>query len=257
MGFMRRRSVINLLKSRRSIRIFKPVNLPDEIVKLLLEVGVRAPPFYQLYSFIWVKSFEKREKLAELCKVESAKNASIILLACGDLRRFSRMLDILEHKHVLSSDKHPVETIISIFETALAVENIIIAAESLGLGSVILDCPLLYAQSIAQLFELPRGVVPLALICIGVRGETPPLRPRLPLNIVLHEDTYREPADDELKNFISLLDKHMEYENYVKKYTGRDIKFIDYIKAKTELTKQIEKDNEALVKYLRENMFRI
>lgn len=253
----RRRSIINLLKSRRSIRIFKPVNIPDEIVKLLGEVGLRAPTYYQMYSFIWVKSSEKKEKLAELCRGEIVKNASIILLACGDLRRISRMLDILGHKHILSSDKHPVETIMSIFDTALAVENIIIAAESLGLGSVILDCPILYAPAIAQLFQLPKGVVPLILICMGIRGESPPLRPRLPLNVVLHEDTYKEASEEELRNFISLLEKHMELENYVKKYTGRDAKYIDYIKAKTEFTKEVEKENEALIKYLRENLFRI
>lgn len=257
MSFFRRRSVINLLKSRRSIRIFSPVSIPDEVVKLLVEVGERAPTFFQMYSIIWVKSQEKKEKLAELCRGEIVKNASIILLVCGDLRRMYRMLNLLEHKHVLTSDKHPVETIMSIFDAALTVENIIIAAESLGLGSVILDCPLLYAPVITQLFQLPKGVVPLTLVCIGVRGESPPLRPRLPLSIVLHEDMYREPSDEELKNFLSTLEKHMEYENYVKKYTGRDVKYIDYIKAKTELTKATEKENEALIKYLRENMFRI
>ncbi len=257
MSYRRRRSIINLLKSRRSIRIFKPVPLPSEIVKLLVEAGLRAPTFFQMYSFIWVKSSEKREKLAELCSGEIVRNASIILLACGDLRRLSKMLEMLEHRHVLSSDKHPVETIMSIFDTALAVENIIIAAESLGLGSVILDCPLLYAPIIAQLFQLPKGVVPFALICIGVKGESPPLRPRLSLNIILHEDTYRDPTTEELKDFISNLDKHMEYENYVKKYTGKDGKYIEYIKAKTELTKETEKENEVLIKYLRENLFRI
>ncbi len=257
MSFQRRRSVINLLKSRRSIRIFKPVSIPDYIVRLLVEAGSRAPTYYQMYTFIWVKSLEKKEKLAELCRGEIVKNASIVLLACGDLRRISRMLDMLGHKHILSTDKHPVETIMSIFDTALAVENIIIAAESLGLGSVILDCPLLYAPAIAQLFQLPRGVVPLVLVCIGVRGESPPLRPRLALNLILHEDTYKEPSEEELKNFISLLEKHMELENYVRKYTGSDAKYIDYIKAKTEATKEVEKENEALTKYLRENLFRI
>lgn len=257
MRFTRKRSVINLLKSRRSIRIFRPVSIPDEIVKLLVEAGERAPTSFQMYSFIWVKSREKKEKLAEFCRGEVVKNASIVLLVCGDLRRMYRMLDLLQHKHVLTSDKHPVETIMCILDTALAMENIVIAAESLGLGSVILDCPLLYAPTITQLFQLPRGVVPLALICIGVRGESPPLRPRLPLNIILHEDTYREPTDEELKDFLSTLEKHMEYENYVRKYTGKDAKYIDYIKAKTELTKETEKENDALIKYLRENMFRI
>ncbi|MCS7125971.1 MAG: nitroreductase family protein [Aigarchaeota archaeon] len=259
MSLLKKRSVVNLLKSRRSIRIFKPINVPDEIVKLLVEVGERAPipTHLQLYSFIWVKSQEKREELSEICGGEIVKNASIVLLVCGDLKRASMMLDLLEHRHVLSSDKHPVETVMSIFEAALAVDSIIIAAESLGLGSVILDCPLIYAPSIARLFNLPRGIIPLVLLCIGVRGESPPIRPRLPLEIILHEDSYREPSEDELKAYLAKLEKHMEIENYVKKYTGKDLKYLDYLKMRTELNKEVEKDYDALIKYLRENFFKI
>ncbi|MEN2974864.1 MAG: nitroreductase family protein [Candidatus Caldarchaeales archaeon] len=259
MSLVKKRSIVNLLKSRRSIRIFKPISIPDEVVRLLVEVGVRAPTpsHLQLYSLIWVRSPEKREKLSEICQEEIVKNASIILLVCGDLRRAAKMLDLLEHRHVLSSDKHPVETVMSIFEAALVVDSITITAESLGLGSVILDCPLLYAPIIGRLFNLPRGVVPLALVCIGVRGESPPLRPRLPLEIILHEDSYRELAEDELRAFLSKLEKHMEMENYVKKYTGKSIKYLDYLRMRTELSKDAEKDYDALIKYLKENFYKI
>ncbi|MEM0079049.1 MAG: nitroreductase family protein [Nitrososphaerota archaeon] len=257
MVFAKSRSVINLLRSRRSIRIFKPVKIPEEFVKLLVEVAERAPVYMQAYTFIWVKSEEKRTKLYEICGSSAVKNASIILLVCCDLKRVKKMLDMLGHRHVLSSDKHPVETVMSIFETALAVENIVIAAESLGLGSVIIDCPLLYAPTISEMFQLPRGVIPIALLCIGVRNESPPLRPRLPLEIVLHEDVYREASEEELRTFLEKLEKHMELENYVKKYTGKDMKFIDYIKAKTQLNKDVEKENETLSRFLRESFLKI
>lgn len=259
MSVFKRRSVIKLLKSRRSTRIFKPIPVPDEVVKLLVEVGERAPipSHLQLYSIIWVKSKEKRDRLSEICQGDIVRNASIILLVCGDLRRASRVLDLLGHRHVLSSEKHPVETITSIFEAALAVDSILIAAEALGLGSVVLDCALLYAPAISKIFDLPRGVVPLALVCIGVRGESPPLRPRMPLEFILHEDAYKDPSESDLKAFLAKLERHMEMENYVKKYTGRDLKYLDYLKVRTELNKEAEKEYEALAKYLRESLFRI
>lgn len=254
---LRPRSVIGVLRSRRSIRIFKPAEIPDEVVEILVEAGVRAPTYLQLYSFIWVKDKGKREELANICPGEIVRNASIVLLVCADLRRAFKLLDALEHEHILTSDKHPVETIMAIFDAALAVENIIIAAEALGLGSVILDCPLVEAPHIAEIFDLPRGVVPLVLLCIGVRAESPPLRPRLPLHIILNVDRYQEPDEAELKEYLRRLEKHMEAENYVRKYTGSNMRYLDYLKAKTELTRDVEKANDALIKYLRDNLLRI
>lgn len=251
------RSVINLLRSRRSIRIFKPVEVPDELVEILVEAGQRAPTYLELYSIIWVKDEGKRRELARLCHEEIVGKASVLFVVCADLRRAYRLLDLLGHEHVLTSDKHPVETVMAIFDAALAAENIVVAAESIGLGSVILDCPLLEAPQVSELLNLPRGVVPLILLCIGMRAESPPLRPRLPLHTILHVDEYSEPSDEELAEYLRVVEKHMESENYVRKYAGSSMRYLDYLRAKTELTKEVEKLYDGVAKFLRENLLRL
>ena len=253
----RRRSVLKLLMNRRSIRIFRPAEMPEEILELLVQAGQRAPTYLQAYTIIHVKDSRKREEVAKLCHEGIVKNASAVLIVCADLYRPALMLDLLGHKHVLQTDRHPVEAVFAVFDAALVAENIIIAAEALGYGSVILDCPLLEAQKFAELFDLPKGVVPIALLCIGERAETPPPRPRLPLNQILHVDTYEEPSSEELERFLKELEKHMERENYVRKYAEMDVRYLEYLKLKTELNDEARKLNDAVAKYLRDNFLKL
>ena len=250
------RSVLNLLRSRRSIRIFRPSEISEDILKLIIEAGIRAPTYLQSYTIIQVKDEGKKEELAKLCGEKIVKGASAIFLICVDLYRTGIMLDMLGHEHILRSDKHPIESILAVFDAGLMVENMIIAAEALGLGSVILDCPLIECKMFSELFELPRGVTPLILLCIGERGEVPPLRPRLPIDQIFHVDRYGEVSDERLKEYLEELERHMEVENYVRKYAGMDMRYLEYLKLKTELTNESKKVNDEILRFLKENLIK-
>ena len=250
------RSVLNLLRNRRSIRIFRPSEVSEDVLRLIIEAGVRAPTYLQSYTIIQVKDEEKREELTKLCNERIVRDASAIFLICADLYRTRIMLNMLGHEHILQSDKHPVESILAVFDAALVVENMVIAAEALGLGSVILDCPLIECRRFSELFELPRGVTPLILLCIGERGEVPPLRPRLPIDQIFHVDRYGEVSEERLKEYLEELERHMEVENYVRKYAGMDMRYLEYLKLKTELTNESKKVNDEILRFLKENLIK-
>ncbi len=254
----KRRSVLKLLANRRSIRIFKPAKMPDEIVEMILEAGVRAPTSLQSYTVIQAKDERIREEIAELCEGqdELIKNAAAVFLICADLNRTKRMLDLLGHHHVLKSDKHPVESILAVFDAGLLVENMIIAAEALGYGSTILDYPLVKPREFAELFHLPKGVTPLVLLCIGERDEVPPLRPRLPIQVIFRSDEYEDASDEELAGYLRELERAMERENYVRKYTGLDLRFLEYLKLRTLLDDSSKKLYDAVEKFLKENLMK-
>jgi len=254
----KRRSVLKLLMNKRSIRIFRPARMPDEVAELIVEAGVRAPTYLQSYTIIQVKDEELRKKVAELCEGqdELIKNAAAIFLICADLNRTRKMLDLLGHGHVLKSDKHPIESIFAVFDSGLLAENMMIAAEALGYGSTILDYPLVYPRDFARIFQLPKGVTPLILLCIGEKGEAPPLRPRLPLHVVFQVDKYQESAESDLEEYLRELEKAMEGENYVKKYVGLDMKYLEYLKLKTALDETSKKLYDAVEKFLKENLMK-
>ncbi len=256
----RRRSILRILRERRSIRKFIRSRMPEEVARLIVEAAVRAPTYsyLQAYTIIWVRSEELRERLAELCEGqdELVRSSAAIFLICADLNRTRRMLDLLGHRHVLESAKHPVESIFAVLDSGLLAAFMIIAAEALGYGSTILDYPLVYPREFARLFELPRGVTPLILLCVGERGEAPPLRPRLPLPLVFHEDGYREASDEELSEYLARLEEALERENYVRKYIGLDMRYLEYLRLKTGLDDSLKKAYDAVEKYLKENLMR-
>lgn len=245
---------------RRTIMVFRPSRMRDEVAEMIVEAGARAPTATRLqpYTIIQVRDEGLRDSVAKLCEgfEELIKNAAAIFLICVDLRRVGRMLDLLGHNHVLRTDKHPIESLLAVFDTALLVENMIMAAEVLGYGSAILDYPLVSPREFAELFKLPRGVTPFVLLCIGEKGESPPLRPRLPLNIVFQRDQYRDAPDDELKKYLESMEKAMEREGYVRKYAKVNMKYLDYLRSKTLLDEQAKKINEAVEKYIKENLLK-
>lgn len=71
-------------------------------------------------------------------------------------------------------------------------ENMVIAAESLGLGSCFLGTAPYRAEKIIKEYKLPKRVFPLVQLAMGYPAEDPPPRPRYPVAFTLFEDEYPE-----------------------------------------------------------------
>src|SRR5690606_31594133 len=81
--------------------------------------------------------------------------------------------------------------IVATVDTALAAQNAVIAAESLGLGAVYIGGLRNNIEQVSELLRLPELVYPLFGMCLGVPAQSPMTRPRLPLDSILHTDTYQ------------------------------------------------------------------
>ena len=77
--------------------------------------------------------------------------------------------------------------------------NVVAAAESLGLGGVYIGMVL--SQNLHETLGVPEYVVPAGLVTLGVPDEAPELRPRLPLDAVVHRNGYRIPSDEEIADW--------------------------------------------------------
>jgi nitroreductase len=234
------RSLLNIIYNRRTIRKFRPADIPEEILNMIVEAGQRAPSYYQAYSFILVSDKEKRKALEDICEAKYISNASAIIVICSDLNRVSKMFSYLTPNHILTSDEYPIEIIHSIFETGLATQNMIIAAEVLGFGTALLRCVLSEAERVAALLELPKGVIPIVLLCI-----------------VFHKNKYREPNPYEIANYVEESSEMYDREDHLIKYKGIPMKYKDYLTMKVERTKDTEKNCEKLSKFLRKVGFKI
>lgn len=215
--------LLNVFLSRRSIRKFssKPVREAD--VRKIAEVGQCAPTAcnLQTYSIVWVRDAKLRENVLDAYGISgSIRTAPVVFVICADVRRLGKVLDYLGYDHCLKHGYGYSIKLMSIMDASFVAENMTMAAECLGLGSVFVGSALASDEAIKAL-ELPRGVLPLSLLCVGYPDEQPPSRPRWLLSSVLHVNHYRDPAEHEMEAFLKHMNDGLKKEGYYKKYGNR------------------------------------
>ena len=87
--------------------------------------------------------------------------------------------------------------IIATVDVALMAQNLVIAAESVGLGICYIGGLRNNPQEVSDLLELPRGVYPVFGLCLGYPDQDPEVKPRLPLPVILKQERYNEEGDEE------------------------------------------------------------
>ena len=159
--------ILDIVKRRRHIHFFDPEPISDETIRTLLEAARWAPSAGNLqpWEIIVINSEEDKDRLVGvLRKKEYMRSAPVILIFCADLSR--------------SSERYGERgtSLYAIQDTTAAIQNVLLTATALGLGSGWVGD--FNEDAIAGLFNLPTSVKPMALIMIGKSNEypTPPSR---------------------------------------------------------------------------------
>ena len=212
--------VMDAIFNRRTIRKYKHIPVPEEIIIKIVESGQRAPSAcsFQTYSIILVKNEKKRKILWESCgKQNLILEAPVTLVMCADIRKILKMMKDLEFTSSLEKGLGYRCKLLSIIDTALVAQNMTIAAESFGLGSIYIGGALAN-QKVIDALVLPKGVLPISLLCLGYPNEDPPLRPRMPLSSILFIDEYKDLTKDEMENSMQYMTEKLKEEKYYFKY---------------------------------------
>lgn len=182
---------IKLMKAHTSVRRFKEQALPQEDLTEILTAAQMASSWknFQSYSVIVVRSQEKKDTLYELVPQEAIRQSAVFLLFVGDLNRAEKGAQL----HTDSFQPQGVEgLLISSVDAALAGQNALLAAESLGYGGVIIGLVRYKSEEVAELFNLPDYTYPVFGMALGVPNQTHDVKPRLPLDNVVFEEEYQE-----------------------------------------------------------------
>jgi nitroreductase len=217
-----RNGMLDLIFNRRSIRKFRSKPVGETDVWKIIGAGQRAPTAcnFQNYSIVWVKNSELRNKVLKACKVPCfMKNAQVVFVICADVQRFEKVLDHLTDDHCFKHGHGYWIKLMSIMDACFVAENMTIAAECLGLGSVYIGFAFANDEVIKEL-RLPKDVLPLTLLCVGYPDESPPIRPRWSMSSVLHIDRYHDPVKGEVKQFLERMNRDLDKERHFQKYTG-------------------------------------
>lgn len=189
---------LKLLIERASCRSFKDEKISDEMLRLILESGVHAATGGNLqpYSIIQIENSEVRAKLAEMCGQAFMAKAPLHFLYCIDWHRIERWAKL--EKAPFSASQSFRHFWISFQDTIIAAQNMCTAIDALGLGSVYIGTIMEFIPEVRRMFDLPSGVFPVVLLCLGHPKARPTPRKKLGPEVVVHHEKYRELGDKEL-----------------------------------------------------------
>ena len=191
---------ITLMKSHTSVRRFKEEAIPQEDLNEILSAAQMASSWknFQSYSVILVRNQEKKDALFELVPQEAIRQSAAFLLFVGDLNRAEKGARL----HTDTFQPKGVEgLLITSVDAALAGQNTLLAAESLGYGGVIIGLVRYKSVEIAELFNLPDYTYPVFGIALGVPNQKHDVKPRLPLENVVFEEEYQEQTAEAIEAY--------------------------------------------------------
>lgn len=188
--------VLNLLQNHASVRKYKNIEIPNDVLHQMIHAAQHAASshFVQAYSVIRITDQKKLEALAHLSANEQQiKSAPVVLLFCADLKRVEYACQRLG---VNISNDTVENFIVTTVDTSLFAQNFAIAAESQGYGICYIGGVRNNPAEISDLAGLPEHVFPVFAMTVGVPDEEQWVKPRLPVEAILHEDVYDETKYD-------------------------------------------------------------
>ncbi len=147
---------LEMILSRRSIRHFQEQPLKEEEIHRILEAGMAGPSCVNArdWAFLVVTDRQRLIQMAEAngAPAEPLKRAALGILVCGDLKRaFSGAKEYW------------------IIDASIAAQNMVLAAEALGIGSVWLGTwpQMERVEQQRKLFDLPDHIIPHSILAFG------------------------------------------------------------------------------------------
>ncbi|WP_312096692.1 NADPH-dependent oxidoreductase [Niallia sp.] len=210
---------MEVLTAHESVRAFQSKDIPANMLQAITVAARSAPTSsnLQAYSIIVVKEEQRKARLASLSGNQSfIKDAPVFLVFCADIYRL---------KHVTESQGYTFLSntlemfLLSSMDATLALQNALVAAESLGLGCVPVGSIRNNPKAVAEELGLPAGVFAVSGLSIGYEkeGMRRGVKPRLPEQVTVHKEKYIT------ENLDSLLDKYDKTMISRKTYDGRRV----------------------------------
>lgn len=209
--------VVNAIMSHASIRKFTDQDVPEELIEQIARAGQQAPFTGQMYACIYTKDQAKREQVAKLLG-PLVTRGPVFMLFCLDFRKLEKFIAQKGRQNTASD---AMMMFLGIQDVAYFGQNMVLAAESLGLGTVFLgSAPNMY-QEFKEIFHLPERVFPVVGMVLGWPAEAPAPRPRIPTKFVLHKDEYFDLTPTDVDEALAVMDAGLIREGY---YSSRNSK---------------------------------
>ncbi|HMP42460.1 MAG TPA: NADPH-dependent oxidoreductase, partial [Roseiflexaceae bacterium] len=184
---------LDLLLSHRSVRAYTDEPLPSGALPALIAAAQSAATSsnLQTWSVVAVEQADRKERLSLLAGDQAHIRACpLFLVWLADLSRLERVASQRELPHAALD--YTEMFLLAAIDATLAAQNAVVAAESLGLGTVYIGGIRNRPLDVAAELNLPPRVFPVFGLCVGWPDPERPAvpKPRLPQAAVLHHESY-------------------------------------------------------------------
>src|SRR5512143_1284729 len=196
---------IDAMLNRRSVRKYTDQKPTDEVIEMVVRAGQQAPFASQLCSVL-------------LTRNKAPFGAPLWFTICVDMHRMELIMARRGWRTVANNLSM---LIFGIQDAALMAENMVMAAESLGMGSCFLGNAFYRVKQIQRRYKLPGRVFPLVELVMGYPAEQFPPRPRYPMEFTLFEDRYPELTDEMIYRAMAVMDEGYLAQDYYRKHRAK------------------------------------
>ena len=212
--------------NHRSIRAFKDQELTKEEVELLVDVArhTATSKFMQAYSIISITDPTLKAAFAAISKQPYVENNGHLFLFVVDYHRNVQLTKAQDRPAKLQGTADYF--IAGLTDATIAAQNMVVAAESLGMGTVFLGSLHNDAQQIIDLLGLPEYTFP----AVGWPNQEPQLKPRLPKEVMYMENHYQalenplkdiEAYDEEITGYYDTRDLNNRVDRFSKQVADK------------------------------------
>ncbi len=203
------------LRNRRSIRKYAGRDVSDLLLNDLLLQAERTQTMgnLQLYSVVITRDRQKKEQLAPAhFNQPMVTGAPLVLTFCADFRRTSLWA---ENRKATPGYGNFLSFINAMSDTLLYCQTFCNLAEEEGLGYCYLGTTVYMPEMIIDALQLPKLVMPVATITLGWPEENPPLSDRLPLEAIIHHETFQDYTPERIDRFYAVKEALPENQHFV------------------------------------------
>lgn len=215
---------IQELYDRKSVRVFEDREITPEDKRLILEAAGMAPTAgnQQLYTILDITDQALKERLSETCDHQPfIAKAKLVLVFCADCQKW---YDAFASAGCLPRRPGVGDLMLAVTDTAIAAQNAVTAAWSLGIGSCYIGDVMENCETHRELLKLPPYVFPAAMVVFGYPTRQQLDRPkpeRVELTHLVHENTYRHMDGAELAQMLAKNAVNRSYGAWIEAFCQR------------------------------------
>lgn len=198
--------ILQSLHARKSVRAFEDRPIPEEVKQQILEAAVQAPTAgnQQLYTILDITDPLLKQALSITCDHQPfIAKAPMVLIFCADCKKW---LDAYREAGCTPRAPGAGDLLLAVTDAAIAAQNAVVAAESLGIGSCYIGDVMENCEQQRELLHLPDYVFPAAMLVFGWPTRQQRERPkpaRCPMEQIVHTNAYRCMDGQELRAMLA------------------------------------------------------